>query len=597
MHTAWNSHPTRELETHACPTFEETARGAARSPYRVILSRLHVALFAVLAATSATQLCGQTPGTITGVVQNSAGVPQIGAVVQLLGPNLGVLVSVFTDSKGHYAIRGVLPGHYAVKAMGTSFLPSMRENVRLRSHTIVNLTLNTLYEVMQWLPAQPRAANARKDDWAWTLRSAANRPLLRWLEDGPLVVVTDGSGKQPKLKARLMATGQVGTFGENGDRLTVEVENTPSNSRELLAHVDFAPNSDEAMESMLGFRQDLGFAGSVQSVAAVAIHPAIDGGDAQGLQEAAVNTSEQMNLGDLLQAEAGAQQVLARFSQNSPNTLVAALPYAAVGVRNGNQVIRYRMATSIPGIQQMDETSPAHLMPSLSMREGRLAMQHGLHQEIGWERMTDQSGMRVLVYRDSIVNPTMEASADFAPADALAAQAEMLFDNMSGMLRTAGPNFTSVGMLASVEHSLGGNEMRLTYANGDALVMDAPARAESAVQVIKQAHPRRAQMYSLSLSGTIEGTGTRWRASYRWQPSDTVTRVAPYAMDAVEPYLNVGVRQPIYVRRDKSSGIDALVSVSNLLAEGYRPFLLSDGSLILFAQNQRAIRAGVAFTF
>ena len=78
--------------------------------------------------------------------------------------------------------------------MGTSFLPSLRENVRVRNSTVVNLTLNTLYEVMQWLPAQPRAANAQKDDWAWTLRSAANRPLLRWLEDGPLVLVSDGSG-------------------------------------------------------------------------------------------------------------------------------------------------------------------------------------------------------------------------------------------------------------------------------------------------------------------------------------------------------------------------------------------------------------------
>ncbi len=564
----------------------------------MILSRLQVALFTVLAVASATQLCGQTSGTITGVVQNSAGEPQIGAVVQLLGPNLGVMASVFTDAKGRYAIRGVLPGHYAVKAMGTAFLPSMRENVRLRSHTVVNLTLNTLYEVMQWLPAQPRAASAKKDDWAWTLRSAVNRPLLRWLEDGPLVVVTDGPGRQPKLKARLMATGQAGTFGENGERLTVEVENTPSTSRELLARVDFAPNSNEALESMLGFRQDLGFAGSVQSLAAIAIHPAIDGGGAQGLQEATVNTSEQMNMGDLLQAEVGAQQVLARFSQNSPNTVVAALPYAAVGVRNGDQVIGYRMATSIPGVQQVGESAPSYWLPALSMREGRLAMEHGLHQEIGWERTTDQSGMRVLVYRDSIVNPVMEASADFTAADALAARADMLFDNMSGMMRTAGPNFTSVGMLASVERSLGGSEMRLTYANGDALVMDAPpTHSETVMQVVKQAHPRHAQMYSLSLSGTIEGTGTHWRASYRWQPADTVTRVAPYAIDAVEPYLNVGVRQPIYVRHDKTTGVDALVSVSNLLAEGYQPYLLSDGSLILFAQNQRAIRAGVAFTF
>ena len=46
--------------------------------------------------------------------------------------------------------------------MGTSFLPSLRENVRVRTNTVVNLTLNTLYEVMQWLPAEPRAANARR---------------------------------------------------------------------------------------------------------------------------------------------------------------------------------------------------------------------------------------------------------------------------------------------------------------------------------------------------------------------------------------------------------------------------------------------------
>ena len=108
------------------------------------------------------------------------------------------------------------------------------------------------------------------------MRSAANRPLLRWLEDGPLVVVSDGPGAQPKLKARLMATGRRERFGESGERFTASVEDTPSDSRELLARVDFAPGTDAGMESMLGFRQDLGFAGSVQSVAAVAIHPEIE---------------------------------------------------------------------------------------------------------------------------------------------------------------------------------------------------------------------------------------------------------------------------------------------------------------------------------
>ena len=274
--------------------------------------------------------------------------PQIGAVVQLLRPNLSVVTVVYTNGKGRFSIPSILPGRYAVKAMGTSFLPSLRENVRVRQNTVVNLTLNTLYEVMQWLPAQPRASNAQKDDWAWTLRSAANRPLLRWLEDGPLVVVCEGSGTRPRLKARLMATGEQGTFGESGERITASVENTPSDSRELLARVDFAPGTDGGMESMLGFRQELGFAGSVQSVAAVAIHPEVDAAGAEGLNEAGLRSVETMNLGDEFEAEAGAEQVVARFDQNSPRTLIAALPFASVGWRDGNSMIRYRMTTFTP---------------------------------------------------------------------------------------------------------------------------------------------------------------------------------------------------------------------------------------------------------
>jgi hypothetical protein len=92
------------------------------------------------------------------------------------------------------------------------------------------------------------------------------------------------------------------------------VEETPSNSRELLARVDFAPDTDAGMESMLGFRQDLGFAGSVQSVAAVAVHPEMDAAGAEeGLDEAAIRTWETMHLGDEFEAEAGSNQVLARL--------------------------------------------------------------------------------------------------------------------------------------------------------------------------------------------------------------------------------------------------------------------------------------------
>jgi len=579
----------------------ENARDAARSPTYVMMRRLHLVFFTALIALSAAPVQGAAPGSVSGMVRDSAGVPQIGAVVQLLRPDLSVLASVYTNSNGRFNIPVSLPGRYALKAMGVSFLPSLRENVRVRANTVVNLTLNTLYEVVQWLPAEPTAHNARnQDDWAWTLRSAANRPLLRWLEDGPLVVVSDGSGAAPKLKARLMATGEEGTFGESGERISATVEETPSNSRELLAHVDFAPGTNAGMESMLGFRQDLGFSGSVQTVAAAAVHPEIEGSGAEGLDEASVRSWETLNLGDEFEAEAGSNQVLARFAENAPGTLAAALPFASVGWRDGDSAVRYRMTTFLPGRGGAEESEARAWLPEVSVRNGNLVLEHGLHQELGWQRQTDASGLSVLVYTDRIDNPVMEAMSHFAAGDAEAAQ--VLLDRNTGLLHAAGPDFASTGMLATFERRLpGGNQVRLSYANGDALVMTAAAagspRPAALPQVLAGAHPHHAQMYSLSFSGTLDGTRTRWRASYRWQPEDTVTQVAPFALDASEPYLNLHIRQPIHLRRDGTGGLEGLLDVRNLLAQGYRPFLLSDGSLLIFAQDQRSIRAGLSFSF
>jgi len=569
-----------------------------------MIRRLHLVVYVVMIALGCASARGIVPGTVSGVVRDSAGVPQIGAQVQLLRPDLSVVVVVYTNGQGHFNIASVYPGRYSIKAIGTSFLPSMREGVRVRSNTVVNLTLNTLYEVMQWLPADPRGRNSQQDDWKWTLRSAANRPLLRWLEDGPLVVVSDGSGA-PRLKARLMATGQEGSFGENGERFSATVEDTPSSSRELLARVDFDPKSNEGLESMLGFRQDLGYAGSVQSLAAITIHPGVEaGGEAgpsgeqpNGLDEAAVVSQQTLFLGDELEAEAGSEQVLARFGDHASGTVAAALPFASVTWHGSASTLHYRMTTMLPGGQTEDSQAQAW-MPRLSARNQKLLLERGLHQEIGWERRTGNSGVALMVFADRVDNPVVEAMGRFAEGGT--AMQNALLDRTSGLIRAAGSDYSTAGFLATVERNLpGGNHIRLSYANGDALVMPArtPAPAATLAQVFEYAHPRRAQAYSISLSGTLDGTGARWRASYRWQPSGAVTQVAPFEAEASEPYLNIRVRQPLHLRCGNSKHVEAIIEVRNLLAEGYRPYLLSDGSLLVLDQDQRSFRGGMAFTF
>lgn len=566
----------------------------------VMMRRVHLAWFTVLIAFGVAPVYGASPASVTGRVCDSAGVPQIGAVVELLRPDFSIVATVYTNSDGRFKFTTVRPGRYALKAMAASFLPSLRENLRVHSSAVVNLTLNTLYEAIQWLPSRPRASNAQKDDWAWTLRSAANRPLLRWLENGPLVVVSDGSGAKPKLKARIMATGAAGTFGEYGERYSAAVMDTPAGSRELLARVDFSPNSTAGMESMLGFNQDLGMAGSVQSVAAVSIHPDIGSSDGQGLTAAAVRSSEQMQFGPAIDAEVGATEVVARLAGAPQGTLTAALPYAQVNWSAGDSTIAYRMATMIPGAEGMTATAAASALPAFSARDGRLLMERGMHQEIAWERHSERSGMAVMVYADDIRNPVLEGMSQFgARSFAASAARSALLDGASGLIHAAGPDFSSAGMTASFDHRLpGGNQLRMSYASGQALVMPALPERATLVKVAESTRPQRAQTFTLSFSGTLDGTKTRWRASYRWQPESAMTTVAPYAADATSgPYLNVYIRQPIRLGGDGSTGFEALIDMSNLLAEGYRPFLLSDGSVVVFAQGQRCIRGGLAFTF
>jgi hypothetical protein len=278
--------------------------------------------------------------------------------------------------------------------------------------------------------------------------------------------------------------------------------------------------------------------------------------------------------------------------------VAAVLPDASVDWRYGKSSFGYRVATWMPDRMQNEDTQAGAWLPEFSLSNGRLALERGLHQEIGWERKTDVSGMSVQVFADRVRNPVLEAMGRIAEGDSGSMPVAALIDRVSGLMRAAGPDFSSQGVVATFERRLpGGNDVRISYANGKALVMPALPQTAEIAQVLGAARPRRVQMYSISLSGILDGTGTRWRASYRWQPEDSVTEVAPFSMDASAPYLNLRLRQPIRLSRDGSNSFEALLDVRNMLAEGYSPVLLSDGSVLVFAQGQRSIGGGLAFTF
>src|SRR5262249_12965956 len=124
-------------------------------------------------------------GTISGTVKNATGAPQMGAVGEVYTSAATLGATVFTDDHGFYSADNLLPGTYQVKVTAVSFLPALRENVGLRAgaHVLVNVTLTTISDALQSLPAR-RSERTQPDDWHWTLRYATSRPVLRAVDPG-----------------------------------------------------------------------------------------------------------------------------------------------------------------------------------------------------------------------------------------------------------------------------------------------------------------------------------------------------------------------------------------------------------------------------
>jgi hypothetical protein len=99
------------------------------------------------------------------------------------------------------------------------------------------------------------------------------------------------------------------------------------------------------------------------------------------------------------------------------------------------------------------------------------------------------------------------------------------------------------------------------------------------------------------VKGRVIHSGTKVRAAYRWQPERLVTAVNPYEAFSDQAYLSFYLRQPIRCGNLLPPGLEATIDVTNLLSQGYRPFLSKDGQTLFLAQSPRTMQAGVAFTF
>jgi hypothetical protein len=537
------------------------------------------------------------PTQIAGTVRDGRGVPQAGATVELLRSDTSVVASVFTDEYGRFLLTHLVPGTYSLKATGTLFLPTLREHLQVLAHrrTAVNLTLSTVIEAFQWLPAKRRGADEPDDEWAWTLRSAANRPLLRMLEDGPLVVVSD-MDTAPVLKARVVLLGGANEFGEGGLHNAFEIERSKQDDRRLILRADIGSSETSSVasaETLVGYERQLAPGNTLRTVAAFQDLPGIaQTSGQQGIQAMVLRSAQTMQLATFLDAELGNEFAAVRGGVFQ----TANHPFGAVTWRDGDMAVSYRLATARNSQNASELDQSASVMPSLTEVGGALRIERGLHQKLQVERDGDRTRYQISIYRDRIENTVVNGGGALSASDLNSGY--VVYDPVTELLNVAGASYTTKGVVGGLKARLRGETwLSLDFADGDALAMPEFASAASLTGGLTTMKPRHTQMYSVGLSGRVGETGTHWRAAYRWQPEDTVTAVAPYDFASPDAYLSIILRQPLHCWHLLPNGMEALVDVRNLLAQGYRPFLTTDGSTLYFAQAERSVRGGVSFTF
>jgi len=258
--------------------------------------------------------------------------------------------------------------------------------------------------------------------------------------------------------------------------------------------------------------------------------------------------------------------------------------------------VTYRFATARNFQDSEDMNSVDVGIPEAGVRQGRVRIQSGMHQEISIGKRSGRGLVQAAWYHDRIANPIVNGGGMLDGAALMTGN--YVTDPATESFRIVGANYEGSGVnVAANERLCGSLWAVLDYSTGTVLMMQQMAPVSMA-QVDESMRAVRSETATAALRGSIARTNTHLRVAYRWQPQHTVTAVNPYHAFSDQEYLSFSVRQPLHVHGILPQGTVATLDVTNLLAQGYQPVATdADGQTIYFAQAERAIEGGLSFTF
>jgi hypothetical protein len=547
-------------------------------------------------------------GKVAGVVNDTLGVPQMGATVQLISESAGVLSAVdfLTNTQGVFRGEKLRPGLYTVRVTLAGFLPTLEQHVRVNSHvtTVVRVELESMFASLDGLRRAPSAAAIESDDWKWVLRSAsATRPVLQWVDDDSTQAASNVSLDKQVLhpRARVEFT--------DGARRPGSASGVPSAPATAFAYDQKLGRTSRLLVAGQMNYLDESPGGGVATVwlptgslgsgphSTLVIREAKLGPDGQTFHGVRMEQGGTLGLGDRAKLVYSGEYVMVGLDKSASSlrprleldakisdAWQAAMIFAEQrgGMGNLDPEDRDSSAALAAAVSDLDS------FPTLLWRNGGPVLEGGWHEEIAAERkLGERSQLQVAAFHDDNRHVAVYGRGGNLPT------ADYLQDYFSNAFAYDGGSMNSWGTRVALREKLSDDiEITALYAFAGGL---SPSDFSEGVlrDILKTS------MHSsvgASVTTTVPHTKTKVNAGYKWVSGDAISRVDSYgeSLYQMDPYLHLGIRQVL--PKFGPGRWQAIADCDNILAQGYVSLSSRDGRTMLVPAF-RTFRGGLSVQF
>ena len=568
-----------------------------RSIYRTLGWVIMVVL--VLAASAAAK---PGFGTISGVVLDPSGTPQMGASVWLISEDAGghTVAQILSNQHGAFFTDHLKPGQYAVRVSVAGFLPAMERHVAVMSNltTLLRVQVETVFSSLDTLRRKSDAP-AEQDDWKWVLRSsAATRTVLQWDDTGNEIASNTLGADLPNAQ-RPRALVQV-TNGALRPGSASNFPNTPSTA--VSYDQQLGDLGRMLVAGQMGY--DRGASGSIASVwlpsgtaedgpeTVFVLRQTKFGAEGMEFRGMRIDHTEQIALGDRFLLRAGAEYLRAGII----SSVSSLRPHAVLNVKIATNLTASLILAANPPSEQWGRTGALESaideldsLPPVLFRNGSPVLEGGWHQELSVrQKVGSQSTFELAAFHDSSRDQAIFGTG-------AAASPEFVQDAFSPAFLYDGGNSSSWGARAAYRQKLSDDlEVAAIYAWAGALSPESGLNAASS-DLRDSFTTSNHHSVAARISGKIPQSGTQFSASYKWISGTALSRMDQFGEAAYEmdPNLHLSIRQPL---PGLNGRWEALADFSNLLAQGYVTVNGQDSRMML-VPVLRSFRGGVSFQF